>query len=213
MYWQWIEARLPRLLLAALVVAALPACSAPWRQAGPTGEGGSVAADPAAQAQFAAALEALEAGDDARAEPLLRSLATRYPMHAGPLVNLAQLQARRGELEAAEALLKQALAVCHRCAAPWNALGVVQRRQGRFAQAEQSYRRALAADPGYADAAFNLGVLYELYLQRPELALAEYQHFRALAVDDAPAVEQWIGDLERRVKPVERAARLEEAGS
>ena len=128
-------------------------------------------------------------------------------------IQQAQLQARRGDLAAAAALLERALVVCSQCAAPWTALGVVQRRQGRFAEAEQSYRKALAADPGYADAAFNLGVLYELYLQRPELALAEYRHFRTLAADDTPAVEQWIGDLQRRVKPVERAVRLEEAGS
>lgn len=212
MYWRWIDMGLRHLLLVVLV-GTLAACSGAWRQAGPVAEGTVVAPEPAALAQFEAALAALEAGDDARAEPLLQALVTRYPRHAGPLLNLAQLQARRGELDAAAALLERALVVCSQCAASWNALGVIQRRQGRFAEAEQSYRKALAADPGYADAAFNLGVLYELYLQRPELALAEYRHFRTLAVDDTPAVEQWIGDLQRRAKPVERAVRLEDAGS
>lgn len=170
-------------------------------------------ADPAALAAYGQALAALQGGDKAGAEAKFQALTNTYPDYSGPLVNLAVIRAGRDELEPAAALLQRAVAVCTNCAAPWTELGVIQRRQGRFADAEQSYLKALAADPGYANACFNLGVLYELYLRRPELALEQYGRFRELVAEDPAAadVDKWIADLTRRTRTVERSAQVEEA--
>jgi tetratricopeptide (TPR) repeat protein len=102
--------------------------------------------------------------------------------------------------------------VCEHCAPVWNELGVVQRRQGRFTDAEQSYRKAIAADPGYALAYYNLAIFYEIYGQRPDLALDNYQHYLDLGADSAsaPEVEKWVADLKRRVTASEKTARVEE---
>ncbi len=169
--------------------------------------------DPAAVAANAQALAALRAGDEAGAETQFQALSNAWPQYAGPLVNLALIRGRHDDLEPAAALLQRAVTVCTECAAPWTELGVIQRRQGRFAEAEQSYLKAVAADPGYADASFNLAILYELYLQRPELALQQYGRFRELAASD-PAVtdvDKWMAELARRTKPVERSAQAEDA--
>jgi Flp pilus assembly protein TadD len=168
--------------------------------------------DPVVVIRYEEALAALEAGDELQAEAKLQALADAYPDYSGPLVNLAVIRARRNEIEPATALLERAVAVCTRCAAPWNELGVMQRRQGRFADAEQSYLKSEAADPGFASAYFNLGVLYELYLQRPELALEQYARFRELEAADPVGgdVDKWIADLKRRTRTVERSAQAEE---
>lgn len=170
------------------------------------------APDAAAVASYQQALAAFDAGDTAGGEARLQTLADAHPDYAGPLVNLAIIRAGRDEPGPATDLLQRAVAVCGNCAVPWNELGVMQRRQGRFGEAEQSYLKAIAADPGYANAWFNLGVLYELYLQRPELALEHYERFRDLqAADPASAeVDKWIADLSRRTGKVEQAARVEE---
>jgi Flp pilus assembly protein TadD len=172
----------------------------------------AVATDPAAVAAYGQALAALQGGDEVGAETKFQALTTAYPDYAGPLVNLAVIRVLHDDLEPATALLQRAVAVCTHCAAPWNELGLVQRRQGRFAEAEQSYLKAIAADPGYANAPFNLAVLYELYLQRPELALEQYGRFRELAASDPAAVEvdKWIADLARRTKTIERSAKVED---
>ena len=70
---------------------------------------------------------------------------------------------------------------------------------------------AIAADANYANARFYLAVLYELYLQRPELALDQYARFSELtAADPAVAeVDKWIIDLQRRTTAVEGSAQLE----
>ena len=76
----------------------------------------------------------------------------RLPGLLRPAREPGVIRARRGELEPATALLQRAVAVCASCAAPWTELGLIQRQQGRFADAEQSYLKAIAADPGYANA-------------------------------------------------------------
>jgi len=197
-----------RMLLPVLLAFAACACAPATRPEPPTV---ATAPEPAVLASHDAALAALRAGDDATAEPLLRSLVTAHPEYAGPLVNLALLQARRGELEPATALLEQAVQACEHCAPAWNELGVLQRQQGRFIEADHAWRQSIASDPAYAMAWFNLGVLYEIYLQRPELALEHYARFRELQAADPAGedVDKWIADLQRRTRAVERSANLE----
>lgn len=196
----------------AMAAMALALLAAGCAQLGGDREAAAVAPGPDPRVQLAhdEALAALQAGDDAGAETRLLALVADNPGLAGPRVNLALLQARRGELEPAAALLEQAVTTCTQCAVPWNELGVVRRRQGRFEEAERAYRAAIAAEETYAGAHFNLAVLYELYLQRPELALAEYARYRALDTGDAGKdVDKWIADLERRAGVVQRSAQLE----
>ena len=198
--------------LAAMAITALAIAGCAGGPARTDPAAAAVGPDPAAVAAYDAARAALASGDEAAAERDFAALATSHPDYAGPLVNLAALRARRGELEPAAELLGRAVAVCARCAVAWNELGVVQRRQGRFAEAEKAYLQSIAAEEGYAPAWFNLGVLYELYLQRPELAVDRYTRYRALAADgpDAGNVDKWIADLQRRAKTVERSAQLED---
>lgn len=200
-----------RALLLALAATTLAACGGTGTR--PEGDAATATGpDPAVVADFDAALAALAAGDEAAAESRLAALAAAEPGYAGPLVNLAMIRARRDDLDAAAELLVRATRACTRCAPAWTQLGMVQRRQGRFAEAEQSYLRAIDAEPAYADAWFNLGVLYDLYLQRPEFALERYERFAQLqAGGDAGDVAKWIADLQRRTGSVQRAAQAEAA--
>lgn len=164
-------------------------------------------------ARYEAALAQLRSGDEAGAVPALTSLSRAYPDYAGPLLNLAMVQARQGQDAEAVALFARAALVCARCAPVWNELGVQHRRQGRFNEAEQAYRKAIEAEPAYALPYYNLAVLYELYSQRPELALDYYQRYLDLGADaeSGPEVEKWVADLQRRVTTTPKAARAEEA--
>ena len=83
------------------------------------------------------------------------------------------------------------------------------RRQGRFAEAQAAYERAISADPEYALAHYNLGVLNELYLQRIDLALLHFEYYQSLSGGEA-MVEKWIVDLRRRVEANQRTANVTE---
>ncbi len=77
-------------------------------------------------------------------------------------------------------------------------LGLAYRNTGRFGLAEDAYRSALQADPGYAPAMLNLGVLLDLYLQRPAEALEQYEAYQAKLLQPDERVAGWIRELEIR---------------
>jgi Flp pilus assembly protein TadD len=170
------------------------------------------APSPAVLAEYSAALAQLQAGDEVAADSTLQGFSAAHPELAGPLLNLALLRMRQGDEAAARDYFDRASAVCTSCAPVWNGLGVLNRQQGHFSEAEQAYLKAIELDPGYALAYYNLAVLYDLYIQRPELALVNYQQYLSLGADDGNAeVERWIADLRRRVSAMPTTARAEGA--
>jgi tetratricopeptide (TPR) repeat protein len=160
--------------------------------------------------RYAEALGWMDAGEDLQAAEIFRALAADYPDYAGPLVNLAIIEARAGRTDDSIRLLENALVVCTTCAPAWNQLGILFRRQGRFAEAEAAYLKALDADADYALAHYNLGVLYDLYQQQPASAVQHYELYVLLVDDDAQApVDKWIADLRRRIGQPPQTAQAE----
>lgn len=167
---------------------------------------------PELMADYSAALAQLQAGDDSAAAGALTKFSAEHPELAGPLLNLALLRMRQGDAAAAGELFAQANAVCTSCAPVWNGLGVLHRQQGQFSAAEQAYLKAIELEPDYALAYYNLAVLYDIYIQRPELALANYQQYLTLRSEPGDAeVERWIADLRRRVSATPTTASAEGA--
>ncbi len=80
-----------------------------------------------------------------------------------------------------------------------NELGMAYRRLGRFDEAERAYRQAMAESPGYAPAWRNLGILLELYRQRPGEAVTYYRRYLELRGPDEETVRRWLVDIEHRL--------------
>jgi tetratricopeptide (TPR) repeat protein len=129
---------------------------------------------------------------------------------------LAQMRpARYGKAERADvaaALSKEQVAALEQAAngnpkqaLAFNRLGVAYRQQGEFTKARQAYEQAIAADPQYAPALLNLGVLYDLYLWEPAKALELYDRYLALTPGGDAQVTKWVADLKNR-KPAATAA-------
>jgi tetratricopeptide (TPR) repeat protein len=180
----------------------LGACASapPAVPAQPANAPASVAAVPArAQDRFEQALSFMDK-DLGRAEQALTALTRDYPDLAGPWVNLGILHARGDRAADAEAAFSAALERNPQHAAAHNELGILYRQSGRFAEAASAYAAALAADPDYALAWFNRGVLNDLYLQRPDAALGDYQRYQALQPDADERVAKWITDLKLRIE-------------
>jgi tetratricopeptide (TPR) repeat protein len=156
---------------------------------------------PAFTARYDEALARVAAGDDAGAAAAFRALVAAYPEYAGPSLNLALIEARAGRDAAALAWLGGAAKTCSRCGAVWTEAGVIHRKAGRLKDAERAYQRAIELEAGYGLAYYNLAVLYDLYLQRPELALETYRRYQASSPDASlnASVSRWVTDLERRV--------------
>ena len=186
-----------------------------------TGGGGSAdeLADPlasvpaATQKAYGRAVARLEQGDDAEAAARLELFIEDHPGFANAYVNLAIVRMRQEETAAAADLLEQALALDANNVFALNQLGLIRRQQGDFAGAADVWQQATVANPDYANAWYNLGVLNDLYLHDLPAALQNYQAYQSLtgSIDGDPAVARWIADLERRIGMPAQAARAEGA--
>jgi tetratricopeptide (TPR) repeat protein len=201
--------RRTRIALFALAALGVSACSSPPKVAEPLPEAVPAPEPVAAVQQFDKAVTLLGAGDLDLAVREFKSLSAAYPEYSGPLVNLGIAQVKVGHLPEAEQAFKSAIERNPDNAAAFNQLGIVYRKLGRFADAEGAYQRALEISPDYALAHLNLGVLCDLYLQKPERALAQYERYVALTDSPEAKVTGWITELKSRLGASARTARAD----
>ncbi|MCK5770997.1 tetratricopeptide repeat protein [Algiphilus sp.] len=199
--------RAPRAVVFALLVAiaaGLQGCASggSQRPAGDRDPGADRALSAAdrskADRYFQEALALMRDGRRDEARGLLRSLADAYPTLSGPLTNLGILEARGNQQQVALQHFREAVRTNPENAVAHNWLGILYREQGDYARAEEAYRRAIALHPDYAIAYRNLGVLYDVYLERPEAALAAYRAYLERGSEDDLIVRVWVRELEAR---------------
>ena len=163
------------------------------------------AVPPRAMTLFEQATAAMAAGDNVEAELRFKAFLLLYPEYPGAYINLAIIHANNDNDDAARAVIDAALALDARHPAILNQLGMLLRRNGKFPEAEAAYLKAVTVSPDYALAHYNLGVLYELYLQRLDVALLHFETYQSLVGEDMQ-VAKWIADLRRRVAANQRTA-------
>ena len=164
---------------------------------------------PEVQTRYEQAASAMAAGDFTDAELRFKEFLALYPDYPGAHVNLAIIHANNEDNDAARSSLDAALALNPDHPAALNQLGMLLRKNGKFLEAEAAYLKAVTASPDYALAHYNLGVLNELYLQRLDAALQNFEAYQALVGEDKQ-VEKWIADLRRRVAATQRTANAAE---
>lgn len=115
---------------------------------------------------------------------------------AGPesLHLLGILNLQRGKLSAAEESFRNIIGKYPGYSEGYLNLGLTLRRQGRFKEAAVVYSEGIAAT-GDPDLYLNIGVLYELYLGKPERALDNYRKFIELEGAESLRINGWIGYL------------------
>lgn len=161
---------------------------------------------------YQAALAAIRAGQYKEAEGLLQRVSAREPGLSGPVANLAMVYDRTNRVPLAVKTMRRAIDINPRRADYHNVLGVMHRQQGEFKEARQAYEQALALDPGHAPALLNLGILWDIYLQEPDKALAYYQRYQQLVPGDTATITKWVADIQQRTRAAEPKPRQEVKG-
>ena len=187
--------------------------------AGPGAAPGSASGAPVAvtargKADFDRAVGFMRSGNNTEAELELKQVALQFPQLSAPYVNLGILYRKTGRLDLSEDSLKTAVERNDGSAVAWTELGATQRLRGEFPNAAASYEKAISADPNFAPAYRNLGVVSDLYLGDPERALTAFERYKELTGEEKP-VSGWIAELRARTgkPPLKRPAATPAAGS
>jgi len=162
---------------------------------------------PAVLTLFEQATASMAGGDFVDAELRFKEFLLQYPEYPGAHVNLAIIHANNRNDAATRASIDAALAIQPDNPAALNQLGMLLRRNGNFLEAEAAYLKAVTVSPEYALAHYNLGVLNELYLQRLEAALRNFEAYQSIVGEDKQ-VARWISDLTRRVAANQQSANV-----
>lgn len=151
-----------------------------------------------ANSDFARAL-ALMRNDPTQAMLEFQVMTQSYPELPAPYANLGLLHRNANQLAEAEAALAKAAERAAWDAQIWTEYGVTLRQAGKFTEARAAYEKALQANPSYAPAHRNLGVLLDLFLDDPLAAQTELETYKTLTGEDKP-VSGWIAELRSRNK-------------
>ena len=89
-----------------------------------------------------------------------------------------------------------------------NELALILRQQGQFHQALNHYELALKSWPAFAQGYLNRGILYDLYMGKKSLALADYELYQALSNDGSRQLKGWIIDLQRQIKKAQQVTQI-----
>lgn len=132
------------------------------------------------------------------ARKAFKAMTVKYPTLSGPWVKLGEIADKRDNPQRAEAAYRKAIEVNRSNVNAYMALALFQRRQGDFDGARKTYVDALELWKDFPGAHLNLAILYDLYLNRPELAQPHYEAYDFLTNGNDPKVGNWLVEVRRR---------------
>lgn len=168
---------------------------------------------PALVENYNLGLELLADDDQDAAAAHWLQLTEQYPEYPGNWANLAIIQYRQEQYDGSLASLVRSLEIKPDFCPSFKLKGLVERELGKFTEAEVSYLAAINCAPEDADVRYNLGILYDLYLNDLPKALEQYQLAQSMLAEEDENMAIWIPDLQRRSgvdKPAE--AQIAEEG-
>jgi len=133
-----------------------------------------------------------------RARSSLKQLSKRHRQHFGIKLNLATAYYRQQQWDEAEKYCNQAMAINNTHPQVHNLKGLIAVEKRGIPLAEREYLIALTLDPDYANAHYNLALLYDIYYQDINKAYLHYLKYLNLVPDDE-AVKGWVERLKYSV--------------
>ena len=163
-------------------------------------QSGLMIVDPQFKQSYRKALSAIEKNKLQQAATQLDQLMISRPDLIGPIYNRALLAKALKDDGTAQQLLEKAHGINPFDVRVCSLLGKQLREQGKFKEAQNLYLSCISDEKQSAVIHKNYGILLDLYLHQPELALKHYQQYQELTGNTDKRVKGWVRDLQRRMK-------------
>ena len=124
----------------------------------------------------------------------LKKLQRKYPTNDIVAVNLASSYFASDNIDDAESICNEALSINNNSAEAHNLFGLISVERRKFTVAEASYKKAISLNANYANAHFNLALLYDMYYQEIPKAYQHYLKYLTLVPDDQ-STKDWVEQL------------------
>lgn len=147
---------------------------------------------------FIEAKKALRAENYSLAKQKLQVITRNDEDLSGPWVLLAEIAQHEKQLEKSEGYYQTALSINEENINAYVGLAKTQRLMGEFNVAQNTLALALALWPDFPEAHLNLGVLYDVYFNKSELAQKHTEAYLFLTgYKDMQAIE-WLNEIKQR---------------
>ena len=134
------------------------------------------------------------------AEKNLQIIIDEQSTLSGPAYNMAVLKYQQKDFKKALEYCEVALQRNFYNQDARNLQAFIYREKSDFEKSESLHKENLKVWAGYKPAYRNLGILYDLYMGKPEEGLPYYQQYNALLVEQDRQVLGWVLDIQRRLK-------------
>lgn len=147
---------------------------------------------------FIEAKKALRAENYSLAKQKLQVITRNDKDLSGPWVLLAEIAQHEKQLEKSEGYYQTALSINEENINAYVGLAKTQRLMGEFNVAQNTLALALKLWPDFPEAHLNLGVLYDVYFNKSELAQKHTEAYLFLTgYKDMQAIE-WLNEIKQR---------------
>ena len=147
---------------------------------------------------FIEAKKAKRNGDYKTARQKLKVITKKDESISGPWVMLGEISFENKKWQQAQQDYQQALAINPDNVNAYIALARVQRVMGNFNLAQNTLENALALWPDFPEAHLNLGILYDLYLNKSQQAQQHMEAYLFLTQYKNPEVIAWLEEVKSR---------------
>ena len=143
------------------------------------------------------AVTQIQSGKLSAAQVALEKALSLKPDYTFASVKLANVYCRQDRFDDSIAILNRVILADPKNAVAHNYLAIALGKKGDTAKAEESFRESLAIDPNYANAHFNLAVMYA-NAEPPSLQLAKkhYEKAKALGAEPDSVLERRLAQIQ-----------------
>jgi tetratricopeptide (TPR) repeat protein len=150
--------------------------------------------------EFQQALESIKTNNLPNAEKILKKLSDKLGASTSISANLALTYYKLQRYDLAETQINNALAVNEADAETQNIAGLIAIEMKKHQAAENHFKRALTLKPDFANAHYNIALLYDIYFQDIPNAYSHYQKYLSLVGDSDKETKEWVDQLQYSLK-------------